>query len=157
MQVQIGKLEQDIEAVVCLVTVEDPEISRNWNVLRFTFVEWHNCLKIWGTVRRSFIKMSSTLFLWCKFNMPAAWYNWIDVTAFLPPFKRLIFWPPGGSEIALLNEDFLCGDKVNCTLGSYIRYTVIQDEDPFKNIQFIQCCETFVLCIKIIGSRTPWA
>ena len=39
MQSQIVKLEQDIEAVVCLVTAEDPEISRNWNVLRFTFVE----------------------------------------------------------------------------------------------------------------------
>jgi len=134
----------------------------SWNLTklecvgRFTFVEWHNCLKIWATVRRSFIKMSSTLFWWCKFNMPTAWYSWIDMTAFLPPFKRLAFWPPGGSEIALLNVDFLSGDKVNCTLGSYIRYTLILDEDPFKTLQFIQCLETFEQCIKIIGSCTSW-
>jgi len=62
MQSQIVKLELYIETVVCLVTDEDPEISRNWNVLRFIFVEWHNSLKIWASVRRSFIKMSSTLF-----------------------------------------------------------------------------------------------
>lgn len=62
MQSQIVKLEQDIEAVVCLVTAEDPEISRNWNVLRFTFVEWHNRPKIWAAVRRSFIKSHPLFF-----------------------------------------------------------------------------------------------